>query len=413
VYRPWRFWGICLAFGSGLGFLSTLSGCVGPIALHRAVLEYDQTTAQIQSEMLLLNIARAKNIEPLHFTTVSSVAATFNFETSVGIAPAASATTDLVAPIFQTTVAENPTITIIPVEGEEFAARILSPIHQEKMAHLAGQGITPGLLARLFAEELILLEDGQVRVLHNDPVYKKEYTEFRRRTLHMSSLLKRKNLYKRSLYFEDTLPLLIPLELSEQHALQSQEQILRIKERGYALKQDPDKRGHVLTKRVTGPLFLTNYPLEDLTNEERRQLMLKIGDLPDNTIFVDIRPGFPGGDYPLHGYFLLRSFQEVLQFVALINSTTPEFDVEPDPRTGPVEENPTKVLVIEETVSEPTNATFKVKHGGFWYWLRKPDANMEKKVIWNLQAFRALTQLYELTKVDVSKKPAPAITIAK
>jgi hypothetical protein len=38
---------------------------------------------------------------------------------------------------------------------------------------------------------------------------------------------------------------------------------------------------------------------------------------------------------------------------------------------------------------------------------------MEKKVIWNLQAFRALTQLYELTKVDVSKKPAPAITIAK
>ena len=413
MYRPWKSWGICLAFGSGLGFLLTLSGCVGPIALHQAVLEYDQTTAQIQSEMLLLNIARAKNIEPLHFTTVSSVAATFNFETSVGIAPAGSATTDLVAPIFQTTVAENPTIMIIPVQGEEFAQRILSPIQEEKINHVAGQGMTPGLLARLFAEELILLEDGQARTLHNDPVYKKEYTEFRRRTLHITSLEKRKNLYRRSLYFEDTRPLLIPLELSEQNALQSQEQILRIKERGYALKQDPDKRVHALTKRVTGQTVFINYPLDDLTDEGRRRLMLEFGDLPDNTIFVDIRPGFPGGDYPLHGYFLLRSFQEVLQFVALINSTTPEFDVEPDPRTGPVKENPTMVLVIEETVDEPTNATFKVKHGGFWYWLRKPDANAGKEAIWNLQAFRALTQLYELTKVDVSKKRVPAITIAK
>lgn len=404
---------MCLAFGSGLGFLLTLSGCVGPIALHQAVLEYDQTTAQIQSEMLLLNIARAKNIEPLHFTTVSSVAATFNFETSVGIAPAASATTDLVAPIFQTTVAENPTITIIPVEGEEFAQRILSPIQEEKLAHLAGQGISPGLLARLFAEELILLEDGQARTLHNDPVYKKEYTEFRRRALHMSSLTKRKNLYRRSLYFEDTRPLLIPLELSEQNAFQSLEQILRLEEQGYALKQDPDKRVHVLTKRVTGQTVYINYRFDDLTDEGRRRLMLEFGDLPDNTIFVDIRPGFPGGDYPLHGYFLLRSFQEVLQFVALINSTTPEFDVEPDPRTGPVEANPTKVLAIEETVDEPTNATFKVKHGGFWHWLRKPDANAGKEAIWNLEAFRALTQLYELTKVDVTRKRVPTITIAK
>jgi len=74
--RYWRMWTVSAA---ALGVLSVLSGCVSPIALHRAVLEYDRATANIQAEMLLLNIARAGRGEPIHFTAVSSVAATFKF----------------------------------------------------------------------------------------------------------------------------------------------------------------------------------------------------------------------------------------------------------------------------------------------------------------------------------------------
>ena len=38
-----------------------LTGCVGPVALHKAVLEYDDTIQRLESEILLLNIARLHN----------------------------------------------------------------------------------------------------------------------------------------------------------------------------------------------------------------------------------------------------------------------------------------------------------------------------------------------------------------
>ena len=65
--------------------LFALAGCLSPIALHRAVLEYDRTVSQVEAELLLLNIARARHHRPVHFTAVSSVAATFDFRTNVGI----------------------------------------------------------------------------------------------------------------------------------------------------------------------------------------------------------------------------------------------------------------------------------------------------------------------------------------
>ena len=56
-----------------------LSGCVSPVAMHRAVLEYDWTVNRIETELLLLNIARTRYHEPIHFTAVSNIAATFDF----------------------------------------------------------------------------------------------------------------------------------------------------------------------------------------------------------------------------------------------------------------------------------------------------------------------------------------------
>jgi hypothetical protein len=59
-----------------------LAGCVGPPALHESVLGYDQTTAELEQEILLLNIARLSQRSPVHFTVTGSIAATFDFTTS-------------------------------------------------------------------------------------------------------------------------------------------------------------------------------------------------------------------------------------------------------------------------------------------------------------------------------------------
>src|SRR4029078_5574794 len=121
-----------------------LAGCLSPIALHRAVLEYDRTVSQVEAELLLLNIARARHHRPVHFTAVSSVAATFDFRTNVGIqggfGPVVASRDRPINLEYSASVAENPTITIVPITGEEFTKRVLRLLDEDKFEFLVRQG---------------------------------------------------------------------------------------------------------------------------------------------------------------------------------------------------------------------------------------------------------------------------------
>ena len=52
------------------------------------MLAYDTTTAESVSKQLLLNIARARHNQPMHFTAISSIAATYRFSVNAGVGPA-------------------------------------------------------------------------------------------------------------------------------------------------------------------------------------------------------------------------------------------------------------------------------------------------------------------------------------
>ena len=121
---------------------TVLAGCLSPTAMHRAVLAYDYTVGQVEAEMLLLNIARAKRGQPIHFTAVSSVAATFDFRTNGGLG---TQIFDGGGAVFAKNfylfnlgagIAENPTVSIIPVQGEEFTKRLLTPMDESKFEFL-------------------------------------------------------------------------------------------------------------------------------------------------------------------------------------------------------------------------------------------------------------------------------------
>ena len=75
---------LCVLFLITCCSIVGLTGCLSPIALERAVLQYDRKVQLIKSEILLLNVARAKQHLPGHFTTVSSIAATFDFQVNTG-----------------------------------------------------------------------------------------------------------------------------------------------------------------------------------------------------------------------------------------------------------------------------------------------------------------------------------------
>jgi len=358
---------------SSLLCLTTFSGCVSPVALHRAVLEYDWTVNRIETELLLLNIARTRYHEPIHFTAVSSIAATFDFRVTSGFTGKLTENaTNSLALTLGTSAAENPTVSIIPIQGEEFTKRLLTPIAENTIFFLGQQGVEPSLLLRLASQGIILEgRDHQRQFLLNEPHRKEEYQEFRRRLLHLSWLQSQRKLF------------LGPFQFTE----------------------GSDAR--------TGRIVITNYDPNALPNWERQELNRKAERFSHNHVLVDIRKGYPGGDFPMFGEIKLRSFKAILGFIGQGISEYPEFHVEPDPRTGPVLVNPIKTLAIQESSTQPEEAIISTKKRNRWYYIEQESPAGDLVDKWNHEAFDMLYQLYHLTVTDISQIPTVPITIAK
>ena len=351
------------------------SGCVSPVAMHRAVLEYDWTVNRIETELLLLNIARTRYHEPIHFTAVSNIAATFDFRVNTGLAGllAGAPGADSLSLTLGSSAAENPTVTIIPIQGEEFTTRLLTPITEKTILSLGKQGIDPAILFRLVSEG-ILLEDkkGQRRFLSNQPRRTKEYQEFRQRVMHLSWLQSERKLF-----------------------------ISRIEPPGG-------------DQRKTGRIVITNYDPNRLSNDDRLTLHRKAERFSLHHGLVDIRPGHPGGDFPLFGQIKLRSFKTILGFIGRGIDEEQEFHVDPDPRTGPVAVNPAKTLTIQESRTQPEEAIIAVQKRGMWYYIDQESAEGKSdEDRWNHEAFDVLYQLYHFTVTDISKTPTLPIAISK
>lgn len=345
------------------------SGCVSPVAMHRAVLEYDWTVNRIETELLLLNIARTRYHEPIHFTAVSNIAATFDFRVNTGLAGllAGAPGADSLSLSLGSSAAENPTVTIIPIQGKEFTTRLLTPLAEETIFFLAQQGIDPAILLRLVSRGIIL-ESG---VLSNQPHRLDEYRKFRQRVLHLSWLQAERHLFIGPLQFTDG------------------------------------------GQRKTGRIVITNYDPNTLSNNEREKLHRQAERFTRHHILVDIRPGHPGGDFPMFGQIKFRSFKAILEFIGRGIDEEPEFDVDPDPRTKKVAVNPAKTLTIRESRTQPEGAIISARKRGLWYYIDQESAEGESFDRWNHEAFDLLYQLYHLTVTDISKLPSLPIAISK
>ena len=144
--------------------------------MHQAVLSYDATVTRVSSEHLLLNIVRPRFNRPVHFTTVSSVPATFDFRVTAGITPPEGEVRGLLGPVFNTTVAENLTVTIIPMDGAQF----------ELLGLLEFGGDLGMALGMMGASMRSDGQNGQI-VVRNEPRVPIKYEKYRRRSLHLSA----------------------------------------------------------------------------------------------------------------------------------------------------------------------------------------------------------------------------------
>jgi hypothetical protein len=170
------------------------------------VLGYDETVSALNQQVLLLNIARLSLDRPPHFTVTSSIAATFNFETNAGITGAIfeGAGTDSLALTLNSSAAENPTFSIVPISGQEFTQRILTPVGEDVLAFFMFQGVRIELLARLMGDAIeMLTPDGRAeRLYFNKVTLPDEYRTFRRIVLHLGSLQQGGRLFVNELTFD-------------------------------------------------------------------------------------------------------------------------------------------------------------------------------------------------------------------
>ena len=378
-----------------------VSGCLSPITLNRAVVAYDDAVTDSIAKQLLINIARAQYHQPVHFTGVSNIAATFDFRVNAGATPALTGDASrALMPIFGGSVAENPTISIVPIDGEDFTKRLLTPFQETKFLLLLRQRYDIDLLLRLMAQELRAIEKGQAVSYRNTPADRPGYEMFRRVVTHLSAIQDQNQLYAEPLMSERTWT--IPASSVTAEGFQALQ-------KEYVVTYNQKDNTYTLRKQTTGPILITNYDPDTLPADERAQLIEEAEQGALNDVSFDIRPGHVGGEYPLKGDFRLRSFNTILNFLGASIGEDPEFHVEPDPRTPPVAENPVHTMELVLSDGAPSGTDLAIQSHGKYYAVntRGPLAR------WNREAFQLLYLLFQMTVSEVPRVGVPSITIAK
>lgn len=398
-----------------LAVVVALGGCLGPPALRQAVLDYDETVTRLDQEILLLNIARLSDYAPPHFTVTSNIAASFSFQARGGIGGSVfeGAGTDFLSLNLESTATENPTFSIVPMTGREFAERVLRPFDDGIFSFFAFQGVRIDLLSRLTADGIEVWNvDGLPKGTYYNLVSRPEqFQVFRRLVMHLAALQASQRLFITRLTYDQ-------IVLDGVPDPPGTGDIVSGLDRGLSWTQTPDKR-YRLTRRVAGRVLISDYDPFTLENAQRQELNERASRLPDNYVLIDVtdgrigrRPSDPpevGQMFVIQGALKLRSLFAVLDFVGKSVDKFPEIAVDPDPRSGrPASDeddrNPVQTLAVTVTRERPRGRGRWIEYNDYFYALGDSK--------WDRQAFTILYELFQTAVTEVNKIGIP-VTIAK
>jgi hypothetical protein len=228
------------------------------------------------------------------------------------------------------------------------------------------------------------------------------YEMFRRVALHLSAIQDQKQLYAEPLTIERSWT--IPGSTFSGESFQSLEKEFDV----YYNQQDDT---YTLSKRILGPVLITNYDPDILCCEERVEVQDLVSPWVENDVAFDIRPDYPGGEWPMRGSFRLRGFHAILNFIGHAIDEELEYHVEGDVRTLPIYKDENPINTLDMIVSDkpfPKN-TLSVRSHGRYYAINTAGPNSH----WNMNAFQLLYILFRMTVTDTTSLGAPIITIGK
>src|SRR5208283_2045098 len=141
--------------------LVALTGCFGPPTMHYDIQEYNKQVVSSEQEMLLYNIGRLNRKQPPHFMMLSSVSQSRTFSAGTSFQWMSNPSIWTVGP-FTAGGNENPTITFVPIQGQDFAQRFESPLTDKFTLFMEDRewyatAAEKEAIVLLFAQSLLLL----------------------------------------------------------------------------------------------------------------------------------------------------------------------------------------------------------------------------------------------------------------
>lgn len=189
------------SFAAVLGCVLVLlsTACVtnlGPKTVAPSRFDYNQAIANSRNEQLLLNLVRLRYRDTVQFLEVSSVLTQYSIDGSAGIYPLANlngvGSTPYGAGVGMA-YSERPTVTFTPLQGEDFARRLLAPVAPETLILLAQSGWSIERLALCCVEQINQVQNARA-ASGPTPDYVPRFDDFRRaarllRELQMAGLI--------------------------------------------------------------------------------------------------------------------------------------------------------------------------------------------------------------------------------
>ena len=139
--------------------LFLISGCAaqGAKRVPADRFDYNGAIARSTREQMLLNIVRSRYLEVPVFLTVSSVLTQYEYDSGIGLGgifETGSGSNDFITGDTILRFSERPTITYLPVEGQEFSAHLLSDIPSEIIFAAAQAGWPVDVFMRIAIQRL-------------------------------------------------------------------------------------------------------------------------------------------------------------------------------------------------------------------------------------------------------------------
>lgn len=175
---------LALRFAQVVMLLLPTLGCssIGPGTIQGARFDYNSAIVHSFDQQMLLNLVRLRYQDSILFLDLGSVVASYHRNVGVGVSPSGNIAPTPSAAVGASAAAEwgeAPTISYAPLQGEDFAKRLLAPIEPEAILLLSRSGW--GL------ERLLLCTVQQINELPNGmaiggvaPVQVRHYERFHR-----------------------------------------------------------------------------------------------------------------------------------------------------------------------------------------------------------------------------------------